>query len=50
MVPPHLPLAELERRSRGARDPVLRSHLQIVWLLAWGEPTAAAAATGYHPN
>jgi len=51
VVPPHLPLAELERRYRGARDPVLRSHLQIVWLLARGEPTAAvAAATGYHPN
>ncbi len=51
VVPPHLPPAELERRYRGARDPVLRSHLQIVWLLARGEPTAAVgAATGYHPN
>jgi len=50
-VPPHLAPDELERRYRGARDPVLRSHLQIVWLLARGEPTAAvAAATGYHPN
>jgi transposase len=50
-VPPHLPVDELERRYRGARDPVLRSHLQIVWLLARGEPPAAvAAATGYHPN
>ena len=51
VIPPHLPLDELERRYRGARDPVLRSHLQIVWLLARGEPTAAVAAgTGYHPN
>ena len=51
VIPPHLPLDELERRYRGARDPVLRSHLQIVWLLARGEPTAAVAAgTGYHPH
>jgi len=51
VVPPHLPVAELERRYRRARDPVERSHYQIVWLLARGEPTAAvAAATGYHPN
>lgn len=48
VVPAHLPLDELERRYRGARDPVLRSHLQIVWLLARGEPTAAVCrATGY---
>jgi len=51
VVPPHLPVAELGRRYRGARDPVLRSHLQIVWLLAGGAPTAEVArATGYHPN
>lgn len=51
VVPPHLPLDELERRYRGARDPVLRSHLQIVWLLARGEPVAGVSrATGYHPN
>lgn len=50
-VPPHLAPAKLERRCRGARDPVLRSCPQIAWLLARGEPTAAAAAaTGYHPN
>ena len=50
-VPPHLPLAELERRYRRARDPVARSHWQIVWQLARGEPTAAVArATGYSPN
>jgi transposase len=51
VLPPHLPLAELERRYRRARDPVARSHWQIVWLLARGEPTAAACrATGYSPN
>jgi len=47
-VPAYLPLDELGRRYRGARDPVLRSHLQIVWLLARGEPAAAVRrATGY---
>jgi len=51
VVPAHLAVDELGRRYRGARDPVLRSHLQIVWLLARGEPTASVAgATGYHPN
>lgn len=48
VIPPHLPLAELERRYRGARDPVARSHWQIVWLLAGGAPTAEVVrATGY---
>jgi transposase len=48
---PHLPAAELERRYRRAHDPVARSHLQIVWLLAAGRPTAeVAAATGYSPD
>jgi transposase len=48
VLPPHLPVAELERRYRRARDPVARSHWQIVWLLARGDPTAAVAgATGY---
>jgi transposase len=47
VIPPHLPVDELERRDRGAGDPVARSHLQIVWLLARGSPTAAVAdATG----
>ncbi len=50
-LPPHLPVTELERRYRRARDPVARSHWQIVWLLARGEPTAAVArATGYTEN
>src|ERR687884_84274 len=48
VIPPHLPFAELERRYRGARDAVARSHLPIVWLLASGTPTAAVArVTGY---
>jgi transposase len=48
LLPPHLPVEDLERRYRRARDPVERSQYQIVWLLAGGEPTAAVArATGY---
>jgi transposase len=51
VIPPHLPAEELERRYRGARDPVARSHWQIVWLLARGEPTAQVCrATGYSPT
>jgi transposase len=51
ILPPHLSVVELERRYRGARDPVARSHWQIVWLLARGSPTAEVArATGYSPN
>jgi len=48
VIPPHLPLDELERRYRGARDPVERSHWQIVWRLVGGAPTAEVVrATGY---
>ncbi len=44
----HLAPAELERRYRGARDPVARSQWHILWLLARGESTAAVAeVTGY---
>ena len=47
-LPPHLPVAELERRYRAAHDPVARSHWQILWLLSGGQRTAAVAAvTGY---
>ena len=50
-VPAHLPVEELERRYRRARDPVARSHWQIVWLLASGGATAAVArVTGYSPT
>jgi len=44
----HQTSEELARRYRAARDPILRSHLQIIWLLAEGALTRAAAqATGY---
>lgn len=47
----HLPIEELERRYRKARDPVERSHYQIVWLLAGGKPTEEVVeATGYSPG
>jgi transposase len=47
----HLAPAEIEQRYRRARDPVARSHWQILWLLARGDPTAAVAqVTGYSPT
>lgn len=47
-VTPHLSVEELARRYRQARDPVARSHYQMVWLLAQGQSSAqVAAATGY---
>lgn len=47
-VAEHLSVRELERRYRGAHDPVERSHFQIVWLLAQGKTrVAVAAVTGY---
>lgn len=51
VLPAHLPVAELERRYRGARDPVARSHWQILWLLSSGHTTAGVAdVTGYSVN
>ena len=51
VVPPHLLVAELERRYRGTRAPVGRSHWQIVWLLAGGTPAAEVSrVTGYSVN
>ncbi len=50
ILQPHLGPAELEARYRQAKDPVERSHLQIVWLLARGKPTRVVAEhTGYSP-
>jgi transposase len=56
-MPKHLHLTERpsteewERRYRQARDPVERSHYQIVWLVAQGRLTREiAAVTGYSPN
>ena len=50
-IQPHLALDALERRYRTARDPVARSHWQMVWLLAQGlSSDRVAAVTGYTAN
>jgi hypothetical protein len=36
-VKPYLSLQEVENYYRKAKDPVARSHWQIVWLLAQGK-------------
>jgi transposase len=47
----HLSAEELEDRYRKARDPVLRSHYQIVWLLSLGKLTREVReVTGYSPE
>jgi transposase len=47
-ITPHLPVEELEHRYRGAKDPVERSHYQIIWLVAQGKHSSeVAAVTGY---
>jgi transposase len=44
----HLSSKELEYRYRKAKDPVLRSHYQILWLIREGKTTAQVMeATGY---
>src|SRR3712207_9215999 len=44
----HLSSEELERRYRKAKDPVLRSHYQIVWLISEGKTTRQVMeVTGY---
>ena len=49
-VAEHLFTEELEDRYRKARDPVARSHYQIVWLLSSGKLTREVTeATGYSP-
>ena len=51
IIPPHLPVPELERRYRAAQAPVARSHWHIIWLLARGDPTTTVAdVTGYSVN
>lgn len=35
-IAPYLSLEELESRYRGAKEPIERSHYQIIWLLASG--------------
>ena len=47
-IVPHLGSEELEDRYRKARDPVLRSHYQILWLISEGKTTTQVmGATGY---
>ena len=43
---PHLWTDAVGRRYRACRDPVARSHWQIVWLVAQGHTCPAAALTG----
>ena len=48
---PHESTEELERRYRKAKDPVERSHRQIVWLLSEGRTTEEVCeVTGYSPG
>jgi transposase len=48
---PHASTKELEHRYKKARDPVERSHLQIVWLLSEGRTTEEVRrVTGYSPG
>ena len=47
----HLAVNELETHYRRAKDPVARSHWQVIWLLAQGLPSAhVAAVTSYTVN
>jgi transposase len=47
----HLAVDELETHYRRAKDPVARSHWQIIWLLAQGLTSGqVAAVTGYTVN
>jgi transposase len=47
----HLSVDELAAQYRRAKDPVARSHWQVIWLLAQGRPSAqVAAVTGYTVN
>jgi transposase len=48
---PHASTQELEHRYRKAKDPVERSHRQIVWLLSEGRSTTEVCeVTGYSPG
>ena len=48
---PHTSTEELERRYRKAKDPVERSHHQIVWLLSQSRTTEEVCeVTGYSPG
>ena len=48
---PHASTEELEHRYKKAKDPVKRSHLQIMWLLSEGRSTEEVCkVTGYSPG
>jgi len=48
---PHASTEELEHRYRKAKDPVERSHHQILWLLSEGKTTGEVSeVTGYSPG
>ncbi len=48
---PHATTEELEHRYKKAKDPVERSHHQIVWLLSEGKRTEEVSeVTGYSPG
>jgi transposase len=50
-VKAHLSIETIQMRYRKAKDPVERSHWQIVWLLAQGKTTKEIAlVTGYCPT
>jgi hypothetical protein len=50
-VAEHLSIAELEQRFRGAQDPILARHAQVIWLLAKGHTTAqVSAVTSFGPR
>lgn len=50
-VSPHASTEELERRYRKAKDPVERSHRQIVWLLSESRTTREVCeVTSYSPG
>ena len=47
-IEPHLSVEELQERYRQAKEPIERSHYQIIWLLATGKPSEEVAQiTGY---
>ncbi len=46
----HLSKDELERRYRGAKDPIERSHYQIIWLLASGRLGGCSSYHGLQPQ
>lgn len=42
-IAPHLSINELQAKYRGAKNAVMRSQYQIIWLLASGKKTEEVA-------